>query len=727
MQLITVGPVIDLHGKFAAQKLLTVAEMYPGRLCVKPKFTICPPALFSGADFALIPSRDEPFGLVAVEFGRRGALSIGCRIGGLGQMPGWWYTYNSDSPEHLLRQFLDATREALASSIGTREALRLEAAQARFPVSSWRMQLLELYRRCIDTSKVANSSSLLAHERRPSIDFPVNQSTPKLSRPELPKKAYIRWPEDEHIDHHGDLSYRRPPLLEGLSRDRQRSRDFSNFLQGNEADETIKLPRDDASDSSEDTELFLHDMLAEMLQKRSTSYQLASHEGLSLRKVSPNIRPAAAPPTKDKPPVTLEELERLLELPLQLKHGQDIFSDADGAAQAAFVKDLSCLTPKTSVDSLCIDSYLAECRKEYFQSVRVIKYGTAKTWQQRVRKVLNDRLGWPVYCLVLTFGQVLGVAHVQLLVIGQQPLTTIQVCLISVVYVAASVGWYIMSRKLVARLTLAIPFAVYAFAFFLFAGSFFTPRGSGLRGAALAFYSAGSASGYLFFSFNWADEPAGRVHEWVHRAGIVNVLQLAWTLGATGATRDRPAGSVSLPMGGILAIVGLICLACAGVLAVGLDFGYYKALPGNIPAFWSGLLRRKLVVWFVITSFTLSFWLSLPTAQAWNFLYQTTLPKWATWFVCCLFLLPVYVGVSYRLTRQSRMQTWYPVILGIGLSVVRYLYLLWAATGTANSLSFCRNAAISSTIARGVTLWLFVLDTVQATGMTTMMLQTTAR
>jgi hypothetical protein len=32
---------------------------------------------FSGAEFALIPSRDEPFGLVAVEFGRKGALGIG--------------------------------------------------------------------------------------------------------------------------------------------------------------------------------------------------------------------------------------------------------------------------------------------------------------------------------------------------------------------------------------------------------------------------------------------------------------------------------------------------------------------------------------------------------------------------------------------------------------------------------------------------------------------------
>ena len=64
-------------------------EMYPDRVFSKPEFTALPPYLFSGADFALIPSRDEPFGLVAVEFGRKGALGVGSRLGGLGLMPGW--------------------------------------------------------------------------------------------------------------------------------------------------------------------------------------------------------------------------------------------------------------------------------------------------------------------------------------------------------------------------------------------------------------------------------------------------------------------------------------------------------------------------------------------------------------------------------------------------------------------------------------------------------------
>lgn len=89
IQLICVGPVIDLYGRFAAEKLARLMELYPERVYSKPEFTALPPYLFSGADFALIPSRDEPFGLVAVEFGRKGALGVGSRLGGLGLMPGW--------------------------------------------------------------------------------------------------------------------------------------------------------------------------------------------------------------------------------------------------------------------------------------------------------------------------------------------------------------------------------------------------------------------------------------------------------------------------------------------------------------------------------------------------------------------------------------------------------------------------------------------------------------
>ncbi|KAK2735900.1 Cell wall alpha-1,3-glucan synthase ags1 [Onygenales sp. PD_40] len=137
VQLICIGPVIDLYGKFAALKLDKMMQIYPGRVYSKPEFTALPPYIFSGAEFALIPSRDEPFGLVAVEFGRKGALGIGARVGGLGQMPGWWYTVESTTTSHLLHQFKLAIDSALDSKPDVRAMMRARSAKQRFPVAQW--------------------------------------------------------------------------------------------------------------------------------------------------------------------------------------------------------------------------------------------------------------------------------------------------------------------------------------------------------------------------------------------------------------------------------------------------------------------------------------------------------------------------------------------------------------------------------------------------------------
>jgi alpha-1,3-glucan synthase len=149
VQLICVGPVIDLYGRFAALKLDKMMEKYPGRVFSKPEFTALPPYIFSGAEFALIPSRDEPFGLVAVEFGRKGALGVGARVGGLGQMPGWWYTVESTTSSHLLKQFREAITEALSSSTDARAMMRARSAKQRFPVQQWKEDLEKLQNDCI--------------------------------------------------------------------------------------------------------------------------------------------------------------------------------------------------------------------------------------------------------------------------------------------------------------------------------------------------------------------------------------------------------------------------------------------------------------------------------------------------------------------------------------------------------------------------------------------------
>jgi alpha-1,3-glucan synthase len=197
VQLICIGPVIDLYGKFAALKLEAIMKKYPGRVYSKPEFTQLPPYIFSGAEFALIPSRDEPFGLVAVEFGRKGALGVGARVGGLGQMPGWWFTVESTTSKHLIQQFKSAIDDALSSSTQVRADMRARSAKQRFPVARWVEDLETLHSASIRIHEAEAGSGKNSPLRRASdVNFGLlggdngqNASTHRLSSYEAPTAA----------------------------------------------------------------------------------------------------------------------------------------------------------------------------------------------------------------------------------------------------------------------------------------------------------------------------------------------------------------------------------------------------------------------------------------------------------------------------------------------------------------------------------------------------------
>ncbi|KAK1579891.1 alpha-1,3-glucan synthase [Colletotrichum navitas] len=187
-QLITIGPMIDLYGRFAALKLAKLMELYPGRVFSKPEFTALPPYIFSGAEFALIPSRDEPFGLVAVEFGRKGALGVGARVGGLGQMPGWWYTVESTKAAHLTKQFKHAIKDALETDTKTRAMMRAWSAKQRFPVAEWLEKLEKLQGGVIKAHAkygkkgVKKGNVLVKHSRASSIAAPLRNDVELVDR-----------------------------------------------------------------------------------------------------------------------------------------------------------------------------------------------------------------------------------------------------------------------------------------------------------------------------------------------------------------------------------------------------------------------------------------------------------------------------------------------------------------------------------------------------------------
>lgn len=222
-QLICVGPVIDLYGKFAALKLARLMQMYPDRVFSKPEFTALPPYIFSGAEFALIPSRDEPFGLVAVEFGRKGALGVGARVGGLGNMPGWWFTIESTTSKHLISQFKMAIQTAIASKTSVRAKMRARAAKQRFPVAQWKEDLSVMQDRAIAISQkqafktraktTGRFSTIQSGISSPARFWSGQGATPNITAPPSaqPSGQSTRAPSPS-----GDGGHRRAPLSLGL-------------------------------------------------------------------------------------------------------------------------------------------------------------------------------------------------------------------------------------------------------------------------------------------------------------------------------------------------------------------------------------------------------------------------------------------------------------------------------------------------------------------------------
>ena len=59
----------------------TIQLITTGSRLLKTRVHCSSPYLFSGPGFALTHSRGEPFGLVAVEFGRKGTPGVGSRLG----------------------------------------------------------------------------------------------------------------------------------------------------------------------------------------------------------------------------------------------------------------------------------------------------------------------------------------------------------------------------------------------------------------------------------------------------------------------------------------------------------------------------------------------------------------------------------------------------------------------------------------------------------------------
>ncbi|KAI5793286.1 hypothetical protein EDC01DRAFT_690858 [Geopyxis carbonaria] len=744
LQLLCVGPVIDLYGRFAALKLQKLVQMYPGRVFSRPEYTQLPQYIFSGADFALIPSRDEPFGLVAVEFGRKGALGIGARVGGLGNMPGWWYTVESMTSLHLHTQFEDAIRKALTCPEDVRAKMRATSAKQRFPVQVW-VQQLEKLQAGACAKRTSRGSSILSMALLGSG-----------SACDLPGAIVSRAPS-RMGDVDVDIPRRPSPLV------------LTQQTGNHETNVDIISPSE--------TPVYM------MPEGSRTPRPLPSPTRLNFFTSDNHLMPG--PPTRSgvfdstRSPSPLSTESVISDkLDLELSKCSENFTDSDWTYSNRFKEELEKLSSKNSKTKLCIEDYVKFSEKKWFSKVRMEKLGLAlganhsdtvlairnvasepppsssgndssEVEQHRgpkeqpptgLRLLMLRKIGdWPLYSFFLALGQIISANSYQItLLTDQVTMTADRLYIVCSIYLGASIIWWLVFRRFKAVWVLSVPFAIYGCAFLLVGLSIlppFLPRRELLGNIGTSLYAFASASGALYFALNFGDEAAD-THSWVYRACVIQGTQQSyvialWYWGSRLTSRTLDGAPSTVAPSPVIAMV-IIPIACifflvSALLAYALP-SYYYQLPGRIPSFYVALSRRNIVRWFFFAVLIQNYWLSAPYGRNWTYLWSSTYtPAWSIGVLVVIFFGVIWAAILILFARLTKAHSWILPVFAIGLGAPRWAQMLWATSNIGLSLPWAGSPAASAIISRSLWLWLGVLDAVQGVGLGMILLQTLTR
>lgn len=828
VQLLCVGPTIDLYGKFAALKLDKMMQKYPGRVYSKPEFTALPPFIFSGAEFALIPSRDEPFGLVAVEFGRKGALGVGSRVGGLGQMPGWWYTIESSTTRHQMHQFKMAIAGALKSDYNTRATMRARSAKQRFPVAQWKedleilqstsikihkkqMERISMKRMGLEDKSGTSSGWNTPGWMTPRSGWATPSGSRPGTRPSSPSRSGTSTPTP--ASRRGSLSLgmrfgpgHSPPQT--ISSSRSNSTTRNNVSRRNSLEEQHGERRGRLS-SIEDEEYISHQQ-AEESKRRSQlgatlnelSYGLRDgtrHNNPSPPERSHNpyfaaVTPGMSTPGLDTPngqqfpflarphtPVrddapSIPQTPLSTELVMDEKKDQPqdlmpFFTDPTGLYYKTFDRKLDDLNGKNSESALCIEEYLEKSEKAWFARLHNAKMSKTNTPSASkaatpagsiyegidtdesmaqfllpanyqpptgIRRVMMHKIGdWPVYSLLLALGQILAANSYQItLISGQVGQTATQLYVIACIYLATTLIWWFLFRRLAAVWCLSLPWIFYGLAFFLLA---FAPYGSSdargwVQNVATAMYAVASSSGSLFFAQNFGSLGSAPVKDWAFRACSIQGTQQLYVVGmwAWGnKLTNQNANGTSTSLGSTMTAIGLpisIFLWAVGIiLFLGLP-DFYRQKPGAVPDFYSSIFRRKIIVWFLVAVFIQNIFLSAPYGRNWSYLWSSKhAPGWAIFLMILLFFVAVWAALLWFFGQLSVTHSWFIPIFAIGLGAPRWCQILWATSNIGQYLPWAGGPVASAMLGRALWLWLGVLDSIQGIGFGMILLQTMVR
>ncbi|KAI8924847.1 hypothetical protein BC831DRAFT_427395 [Entophlyctis helioformis] len=777
-QLLCVGPVIDMHGSLAAAKLARTAALYPTRCFIRPEFTALPAHVFSGTDFVLLPSRDEPFGLVAVEFGRQGCLGIGSFVGGLGSMPGWWYPIESGEVGHLLAQFAAAVVEALASSDKTQMAMREQARGQRFPVAEWRRRVEEMHARVMDAAGVprvhrSGGSDLVVartgepvdpfvvmdvphastdrdqrgHESRTDAATPAPHSV--VSSASAAAAAAVLMPRTPRAAD-SEAGLPRPPFntpTATISLDAFAESDFSDNHDGDNGnhsddDDIIKPIKPGPSGVhgiGRHAELIASGVLVQTGSSSSVDRIIGGGSSSG----------AAHTPIRSLDTACLRSIPDIVD-------GEPFaqFTDESGAMHAEFNRALETLSHRnTLTDRLCISLVISRAEKQFFvdrqSAARDAAISASPPWSvsRLATQVLQSRIaGWPVYAILLALGQLMSATTFQLVLLtsslNASNASTSSVVTIGLVFLAATGVWWTLFTVRPSITCLASPLALYGVALILAAVSAPLQQASGSSSPAplaqwtawiaLWIYVCASASGPLFFALNFGEEAGVEMHQWILRAGVFEGLRQLWTMGLWYWRRLIPGAVLAgeemaspMPLGVTLALlaVGMLLIGLCALVSYGLP-ACYRSLPPSIPGFVSTFLRRRLVLWYLASEFLRSFWLSGAIGRNLQFLWSRPLPPLGV-LALVLASLGVWGSILAALAVRSKVHSWLLPVFAVGLLSPRWAQMSWATSSTGSSLAWM--GPVGSYLSLSLWLWLGVLDAVQAVGLLMMLMQTLTR
>lgn len=472
---------------------------------------------------------------------RKGALGVGSRVGGLGQMPGWWFTVESMTTKHLTHQFKMAIHDALGSSQETRALMRARSAKQRFPVAQW----------VEDLNKLQSTAIKISHEQREKEGRSRTIIPSFRSRPSSPnpQKVEISWPLPQTPSDSGLAS---PSLPFLHSPNPGRSRSGSNV--------STLSARPDYLDPNWDNGLNNDRVSLELTTPRN----MKRASTLSLRSV-----------IGERTDFALQKVD-------------PFFTDASGHYYRDFERKLEDLGPKNSETSLSIEDHLVKSEKQWFEQFKNAKAGLGssrnvsstslhkipkgsrsnnglnssasslyggrgdRTSPPQPHPLMNQddpytsafdetstinsdnseeqfdlgrdyipphglqrfmlrKIGdWPVYSLFLAFGQIIAANSYQIsLLTGEIGQTASMLYIIASIYAVTSIMWWFVFRRFPSVYCLSIPFVFYGFAFLLVGVAPFVHSFEGrgwVQHVATGCYTVASSSGSLFFALNFGDE-----------------------------------------------------------------------------------------------------------------------------------------------------------------------------------------------------------------------------